>query len=776
MQYPASFYSERWREAFPLGNGILGASVYGSVHDETIMLTHSDLYWENSTDELPDVSSCLPRLRKDLLSDNLESAAGMMVDALREAGYYPHMGYPLPLADLRLSFDLVGGFENYKRTLDLDSGECCVSWDDHGSSVQRRCFVSYPDNLFACKFASETPLSLTLSLAVHQSKETFPRPQDHCQISAEDFHIIFTCQNDDGTYFGAVCELSQCDGTVTVLPEGLQLEGVKKGEFVVKIFVKEASLQEAVDRTTQELSRALQSYDTLFLRHQEVFAQKMHSASLSLDTSWDSSNEQLLLSAYGGKIPLELVEKLWYYGRYLLVSGSSVSNPMSLCGLWNGHYHGFWTFNMVNENLEMIYWHAFSGNLTETILPVFDYMERYLDDFKTNARNLYGCRGIYIPGPTVPGSGLLKQISPHIIYWTGGAGWVAQLFYDYYLFTQDETFLQERAIPFLQEVALFYEDFFVTGEDGMFMTIPSNSPENTPVTDRWKEGGSELYRETSMNATMDFAIAKEVFTHLIQGCEKLGIEEEKVGKWKEMLTHIPPYQINEDGALKEWMHPFFADNYQHRHESHVYPLFPGNEIHKEDSSPYYQACVTAIDKRLAIGIHQQTGWSLSHMANNRARMEDGDQALDCLSLMARSCLLNNFYTVHNDWREMGIGVDMPGSPVQLDANMGVCSAINEMFVQSYDQSVKVFPALPQRFKKGSCEHLLTRQGLDISLAWNQIEATYSVVIKNPQKTQKVHIICPSCYFFDESLESSVVKEIEAQDSVHLTLQKRPLLS
>jgi len=348
-----------------------------------------------------------------------------------------------------------------------------------------------------------------------------------------------------------------------------------------------------------------------------------------------------------------------------------------------------------------------------------------MEDYRTNARKLYGCRGIYLPAPTVPDSGLLKTISPHIIHWTGGGGWIGQHYYDYYLHTGDETFLRERALPFLREVAHFYEDFWQLDENGTWMSYPSNSPENTPGNYWQGEGGPQM--ETTINATMDFAIAKEALTHLIEGARLTGLYADEIPTWEGMLARIPPYQINEDGAVREWMHPFFDDNYHHRHQSHLYPIFPGTEVTPESDPALFQAFVTAVKKRLVIGLKEQSGWGLTYMANNYARMGEGDAALQCLDLLSRSCLLNNFFTTHNDWRDMGICVDLPWAPFQVDANMGWTAAVHEMLLFSKPGWIKLLPALPSRWPAGSVHGLLCRGGVEVDLDWdlgqNRIEAT-----------------------------------------------------
>lgn len=186
-----------------------------------------------------------------------------------------------------------------------------------------------------------------------------------------------------------------------------------------------------------------------------------------------------------------------------------------------------------------------------------------------------------------------------------------------------------------------------------------------------------------------------------------------------MLEKIPPYQINEDGAVREWMHPFFSDNYHHRHQSHIYPVFPGIEVTRDSDPGLFKAFETAIRKRLEIGISEQTGWSLAHMACVYARMQDGNSALECLNLLSRSCIKNNFYTVHNDWRGMGIGVEMEWAPFQIDANMGWSAAIQEMLLFSVPGKIFVLPALPKAWKRGSVSGLVARGGITVSIDWNE---------------------------------------------------------
>jgi alpha-L-fucosidase 2 len=330
-------------------------------------------------------------------------------------------------------------------------------------------------------------------------------------------------------------------------------------------------------------------------------------------------------------------------------------------------------------------------------------------------------------------------MSPHIVHWTGGAGWVAQHYYDYYAHTGDVEFLRERALPFMYEAALFYEDFFTLGDDGYYVSAPSNSPENTPGN-YWTEARKSM--GTTMNATMDFAIAKELLANLIAGAQIAGRYTEHVPKWRDMLGRIPPYQINEDGAVREWMHPFYADNYHHRHESHAYPVFPGTEVNRRSDPALFAAFVTAIEKRLVIGLKEQSGWSLAHMANNYARMGKGDQALECLDILSRSCVMNNLMTLHNDWRGMGIGVDMDWAPVQLDANMGWTAAMQEMLLYSVAGELHLLPALPSRWRNGAAGPLLARGGVECTLEWDADVGALDVTLRSVRGVKRIDVVLP----------------------------------
>ncbi|RMD83130.1 MAG: glycoside hydrolase family 95 protein, partial [Lentisphaerae bacterium] len=226
--------------------------------------------------------------------------------------------------------------------------------------------------------------------------------------------------------------------------------------------------------------------------------------------------------------------------------------------------------------------------------------------------------------------------------------------------------------------------------------------------------------------------------------EALGEQVEELETWRSMLKKIPPYQINEDGALREWMHPDFPDNYSHRHQSHLYPVFPGFEIDEQRTPELYRACCVALDKRMVIGLKDQTGWSLAHMANVRARLGEGEKAHRALEILAQTCVGVNLFTYHNDYRKMGPTLHMIAGrrpPFQIDANFGWTAAIFEMLVFSRPGYLRVLPALPRVWSKGRIKNLCCRGCITVSMAWDQGKNVVTLELNSPI-SQSVQIRWP----------------------------------
>ncbi|MCZ8522434.1 MULTISPECIES: glycosyl hydrolase family 95 catalytic domain-containing protein [Paenibacillus] len=730
LRRPASWWGQLWREALPSGNGLVGAAVHGAIGSETVLLTHAELWTGGTKHALPDVSGTLAEIRGLMDDGRYREANGRLEGRLREAGYEPVRETPLPLADLKVNRTARAGFRRYRRELDMESGEVTVSWEEEEAAYERRLFVSRRDDLVVYELRAEGGvIDADLLLQPHE-KGTASRPDIPAYVAgtmentASDGYIRYAARNDDGTDFGAVLRAVPVGGTLTAENGLLSVAGAASVLILVKIFTR-GERSEAWPRLEVELGVTKCTYGELLERHTALHGPLMNTADLHLGgEEGDASayTDELLQEVYDGELTPALAELLWAYGRYLFISGTRPGGlPFSLYGLWCGDYKAVWSHYMANENVQMMYWHAAAGGLSELILPMLEYYESRLGIFRDNARKLYGCRGLFIPAGTTPGMAEPFQTVPVILHWTGAAGWLARHFYEYYRFTGDEEFLRTRALPFMREAALFFEDFLVEGEDGRLLSYPSVSPENTPGNYTSGEGvfGEMAHAmPTAVNALLDFAILKELLTNLLEAAEIAGEgEPDEAHRWRHLLERIPAYEVNDDGAVREWLHPAFTDRYRHRHISHMYPVFPANEVARESDPVLFGAFAEAVRKRQVVGIGDQTAWSWAHLANIYARMEDGERALECLTMLARSCLQDNLYTVHNDWRHMGVSLSYGRAPVQMDANLGWVSAVQEMLLCAARGRVKLLPALPASWRQGSVQGLRFETGR-VTIAWD----------------------------------------------------------
>lgn len=717
----------RWEDALPVGNGSLGALVHGNITREIIIVNHEALWIHHDKPAPPDISDTITELRELLANGEWAHIDKFLDMMLLERGYRPGPtdNYH-PAFDLEIDTVPSAPFTGYRRSIDLATGVATVSWHEGSATHRRDCFVSRADDVM-CVHVTCTggTAACTVRLARHGLLEENAHARSG-RLSWEDIPITFehgageawlsiTGTYASGARYCGVARVSVRGGHTRRARDGIEVAGTSDILVLVKVV---PALGAREDHET--VARSLLALDAdparLLARHATLHRAMMDRLDLDLDVpaaDRAKANEALLLEAYGGKVPAALVERMFHFGRHLLVSSSRPGGwPANLQGVWNGYYHPPWSSDYHNdENVQMNYWAALPGNLAETTLPYFDFYEACLPDCRRNARAIYGCRGILAPiAQTVKGEAPLYT-GPWL-NWVSGAGWLAQLFHEYWLFTRDETFLRDRAVPYLKEVASFYEDFLVDGGDGTLLFSPSLSPENVPAV----PDGSLV----AVNATMDVAVAREVLSNLVGACETLGIEGDRVPRWRDMLSRLPRYEINDDGAIKEWIHPALRDNYAHRHLSHLYPLFPGREIDAGRETALFEACRVAVEKRSVVGQEAQSGWSLVHMACVRARLGQGDEALRCLELLIRSCVGDNLFTYHNDWRDMGLTLhwDFFDRLFQIDANLGLVAAVLEMLLRSSEHAITVLPARPAAWTRGTLRGARTRTGATVSFSWD----------------------------------------------------------
>ncbi len=716
----------RWQDAFPSGNGTVGAMPFGGIASELILLNHERVWRRHPKPPLPDVSHYLTELRALLAEGKYTEADLFLHHKLVEGGYAGiRIDQYQPAFDLLLEHRVVAPFADYSRTLDFETGVAVTSWREGGHRFRREVFVSRADDLVLLRLSVEggTTLAGNIALVPHHGW-----PQQNCgagtagvpaEIVAEfsawsgGNHVGITGRYPCGTAHGGVAAFRAEGGRTAVRDGRFVFENASRVSIALRVFADEP---EAVNWEAR--SRGLEApddatWENLLGRHarshQEIFCRA--GFSLVPDTTEPRTNEVLLQDVHEEMSSVELLQRLGDFGRYLLISSSRPGGlPANLQGIWNGDHTPAWSSDFHNDtNIQMNYWQALPGGMPEIARPYFDFYISMLEDYAENAEKIFGCRGILAPVC----QGLDGKLYPEVwANWTAGAGWLGQMFYDYWLHTGDDDFLRERAVPFLARVADFYEDFLIAGEDGKWIFSPSLSPENHP------EGISAL---CCTNATMDVAVAREVLTHLCEAGRHLELPDATTARWHKLLSGLPAYQMDADGCLREWLTVGLRENHHHRHLSHLYPAFPGWEILPETHPGLANAVRIAAERRLSVGLQDQTGWSLAFFANLFARLGEGNRALELLEVLSRSCVGPNLFTYHNDWRAQGLcwfwGYGAP-PPFQIDANLGITAAIQEMLLFSTPHVVRLLPALPSAWKAGHFHGMQTRAGIAVDCRWD----------------------------------------------------------
>ncbi len=688
LKKPASWHKELWRDALPLGNGLTGVLIPGAIGKECIHFNRHDL-WEGGCDrEIPDVTHAIKAMRDALDRGDYASAnEENLPRALQERGYATPIDCPHPLGWLDMEFTPYAAFKHYRRGVNMQTGEAFVEFTIDGCHFRREAFVSRDADVTVMRMSADRPFTVTYDFRLYNAETESVTDENSLYRASADHYTEVKVQ-----FAG--------DYTATVNGTALTVTG---SDYMILIRCashgSDCSLDAVLGKTYEELLEA----------HAMLHSALYDAVSMELADETDhlATNEQMLDEAYDDEASPALLERLWRFGRYLFISAASEKgNPVPLYGLWHGDHHLAWSQYVANENVEITYWHALAGGLSYAIPPLLRYYTAKIEKLRECAGKMFGARGIWISAYTTPGaSGPSVPVSV-IVNWISCAGWLCRHFWEYYLYTRDEALLREEILPFMYEAALFYRDFAVEDGDGIRL-YPSVSPENTP------EGGHGV---VAQNATMDFAILKELLTNLLCGMELTGMYAHEKASFRQLLAKIPPYMINEDGAIKEWMHPDVRDNYHHRHLSHIYPAFPGNEVTAHGQPALFEAFKQAVRLRK---LGAQSGWSLAHMASIYARMGDAEKSAECLDVMAKSVIMESLMTTHNDWRRMGITLEWDGEAfVQLDAAFGAVNAIQEMLFCYQKDALSILPALPARLTHGSVGGLVFPEGA-VDMEWRE---------------------------------------------------------
>ena len=735
---PASWWGSNWREGFFSGNGVIGANVYGGARHECILLNMAKLNWHGRTNVLPDVSLKMKEVKKASDDGDFMTVQEILPNALKAKNFRPNPADPLPMCCLNINTEIEKGIKEYSRTLDMESGEISVSFADGNAKHTRTLFVSRADNCIVLEMKKTGNKSIDAEFSFDLPKnfggfdEELVMP-DGVQSVYEKNFICFAARNDNGLDYGAVAKVSTAGGMQSVTAKSLKIKGASNIYIIIKLF-SDSQKDREWKKLKDELTATKDGYDKLKKAHFPLHSKLYNSCRVDFGSDQDECPiENLLQRANHGEISSALIEKLWSFGRYLFISGANTANRMFLpTGIWNGDYKAV-NGKIDNRQLTEGYRHIFKGNLIEMAEPFFKYFDEMAGSFKDNAQRLFGKRGVFVPAVCAPSTGRLGTLDPTVICDTSVAGVIADLYYRYYLYTQDDKFLKTRALPFMKNVALFYEEFFTTDVDGTLCTPFSCIPNYVP----------SLYRDdrpvVGANATLDFQVAKGVLSDLIEAGKIAGENQKDIDKWSEMLAKIPQEPVD-NGEIKLYRENR-CNNANAFGISMLYSAYPNDLVNRQSNAEDVKTYVNTAKEVYFGSAEEQNLANMANLAALFARFGDKNMAVECMRNVVKGGLAGNLSALDSDWRGMGYIANNENAAVQLYGNMAITNAIQEMLLGCCGNSLYILPCYIFQGEALSIEHLKAEGGKDVSMTYVPKSQMFTVTIVG-KKNEEIEVVLP----------------------------------
>ena len=703
-----------WEEALPLGNGRMGAMIFGIPGGEHIQVNEDSMWYGGPVNRNnPDTKTYLPQIRKLLLNGEIKKAEHLMKMAMSGC---PESEHPYQtLGDIHFSFENIGTVTEYERALDLDKAVYSNTFLADGIHFKREVFTSTPDDVMVIHLTADKKGSISFNTLLRRG-----RFFDGVKKVGANGICLFGNLGKGGFDFAMQLSAYSVGGEIKVIGEHLVVEGADE---VTLLFT--AGTTYRMERVEKELSDIItlasgKSYDELLRRHVEDYQSLYQRVDFELGdlSEYDSiPTDVRLRKAAEGFVDIGLAKLYFDFGRYLLISCSREGTlPANLQGIWNKDFLPPWDSKYtININTEMNYWSAEICNLSECHRPLFELLKKMVINGRITAEKMYGCRGFVAHHNTDMWGDTVTQ--DHWIpgsYWVMGAAWLCTHLWTHYEYTKELDFLKD-SFSIMREAAVFFLDFMIE-DDGYLKTCPSVSPENTFILPGGESGAN------TAGVTMDNQILRDLFSQCIEAAQILGVSDDLNDQIIAARERLVPTQIGEKGNILEWPKDYEEAEPGHRHISHLYGLHPSEQITMDGTPELAKAARVTLEKRLSYG-GGHTGWSRAWIMNHYAKLWDGEKAYENFEQLMAKSTLPNLFDNH--------------PPFQIDGNFGATAALAEMLVQSTSERIVLLPALPQAWKSGSIKGLCIKGGAEIEIAWKDLRLNRVIISAKEDISTKV---------------------------------------